>query len=48
VNAAVLLTGSETSALSAVTAMISKYLSWEAHPLQITAVSREAYVEYQL
>jgi hypothetical protein len=48
VNATVLLASSEASALSAVTAMISKYLSWEAYPLQITAVSREAYIEYQL
>ena len=28
--------------------MISKYLGWEDHPLQIAAVGREAYVEYQL
>jgi hypothetical protein len=48
VNATVLLAGSEASALSAVAAMISKYLGWEAHPLQIAAVSREAYAEYQL
>src|SRR5271156_2266116 len=48
VNATALLTGSEALTLSAVAAMISKYLGWEAHPLQIAAVSREAYVEYQL
>jgi hypothetical protein len=28
--------------------MISKYLNWEEHSLQIAAVGREAYVEYQL
>jgi hypothetical protein len=44
-NAAVFLTGSEAVTLSAVAAMISKLLGWEAHPLQIAAVGREAYVE---
>ena len=48
VNATLLLTGKEAVTLSAVAAMISKYLDREDHPLQIAAVGREAYVEYQL
>jgi hypothetical protein len=46
-NTTLLLIGSEAVTLLAVADMISKYLDWEQHPLQIAAVGKEAYVEYQ-
>jgi uncharacterized protein YbjT (DUF2867 family) len=48
VNATVLLSGSAPLPLSSVAGIVSKYLGWEDHPLQIDAVGTEAYVDYQL